>query len=93
MRGRFFRHDTLVVLLKQAAAKAGIVASIEVTDVDHSHRIDVVLHFPKGRVWVDVSVVNPQAPSYIKIGAADARKGEQEGKVNLLAYRQQREEH
>jgi hypothetical protein len=81
MRGRFVRHDTLVVLLKQAAARAGIVASIEVMVLENSQRrMDLVLHLPAGRVWVDASVVNPQAPSYIKKGAAAARQEREKAK-------------
>ena len=71
---KFVRHDTLVGVLKQLAAEAGIVASIEVAVLENSQRrMDVVLHLPTGRVWIDVSVVNSQAPSYIRKGAAAAR--------------------
>ena len=68
MRGVFVRHDLLRDVLKKICSQAGVVASIEVMVVEgRQQRMDLVLYFsnPVRRWWVDVSVVNPQAASYV----------------------------
>ena len=66
LRGRFVRHDVVVKVLLAMAARAGVVACSEVMVVEGSQkRMDLVLHFPGERVWVDVTFVNPQASSYV----------------------------
>ena len=60
------RHDVVVKVLLAMAARAGVVACSEVMVVEGSQkRMDLVLHFPGERVWVDVTFVNPQASSYV----------------------------
>ena len=67
LRGRFVRHDVLVSLLAKMCTEAGLVATTEVMVVEgRQKRMDLVITLPTGRVWIDVSVVNPQAPSYVK---------------------------
>ena len=54
--------------MKKICSQAGVVASIEVMVVEGRQRkMDLVLYFsdPARRGWVDVSVVNPQAASYV----------------------------
>ena len=66
LRGRFVRHDVLVNVLVDMLRAVGITASAEVMILEGSQkRMDVVLTLPTGRVWVDVSVVNPLIATYI----------------------------
>ena len=77
MRGVFVRHDLLRDVLKKICAMAGVVANIEVMVVEgRQKRMDLVLYFsnPVRRVWVDVSVVNPQVVSYIGRDGIDDRE-------------------
>ena len=80
------RHDLIVAVLRRMCAKAGIPTTWEVMVIEGSQmRMDLVLHTSAGRVWVDVSIVNPQCPSYVKADATKAREGEKRGKWKKLA--------
>ena len=77
MRGVFVRHDFVRDVMKKICSQAGVVASIEVMVVEgRQRRMDLVLYFsnPVRREWVDVSVVNPQAPSYVGKDAVVCRE-------------------
>ena len=77
MRGIFVRHDLLRDVLKKICALAGVVANVEVMVVEgRQKRMDLVLYFsnPVRRVWVDVSVVNPQAEAYVGRNGIVARE-------------------
>ena len=66
LRGRFVRHDVLVNVLVDMLRTVGITASAEVMILEDSQkRMDIVATLASGRVWVDVSVVNPLIGSYI----------------------------
>lgn len=66
LRGRFARHDVIVNVLVDMLRAVGVVASAEVMILEGSQkRMDVVLTLPTGRVWVDVSVVNPLIETYV----------------------------
>jgi hypothetical protein len=49
--------------------------------------MDLVLHFPTGRVWVDVSIVNPQAKSYVGCDGKERREREKQGKWGMHAIK------
>ena len=66
LRGRFVRHDVTVNLLANMCCEAGFTATTEVMVVEGKQkRMDLVITLPTGRVWIDVSFVNPLAPSYL----------------------------
>ena len=66
LRGRFARHDVIVNVLVDMLRVVGVVASAEVMVLEDSQkRMDVVLTLPTGRVWIDVSVVNPLIATYL----------------------------
>jgi hypothetical protein len=66
LRGRFVRHDVLVNVLVDMLRAIGITASAEVMILEGSQkRMDIVVTLASGRVWVDVSVVNPLIASYL----------------------------
>ena len=48
-------------------------------------RMDLVLHFVTGRVWVDVSIVNPQVKSYVGKKGRDRREKDKEAKWSKLS--------
>ena len=68
LRGRFARHDVIVRLLHSMLKDAGLVAQTETFILpDSSKRMDIVIYMPDGRViWVDVTVANTLAESYVK---------------------------
>ena len=67
LRGRFVRHDVLVNVLVDMLRAIGVTASTEVMILEGSQkRMDIVVTLATGRVWVDVSVVNPLIASYVK---------------------------
>jgi hypothetical protein len=66
MRMVTIRHDLISSILLKAMTKAGLVARWEwLVEGDSSKRMDILL-FNGGKQWQDISVVNPQAPSYVK---------------------------
>ena len=66
LRGRFVRHDVIVNLLAKMCCEAGFTTTTEVMVVEGKQkRMDLVITLPTGRVWIDVSFVNPLAPSYL----------------------------
>ena len=66
LRGRFVRHDVLVNVLVDMLRTIGVTASAEVMILEGSQkRMDIVITLATGRVWVDVSVVNPLATTYV----------------------------
>ena len=66
LRGRFVRHDVLVNVLVDMLHTIGVTASAEVMILEGSQkRMDIVVTLATGRVWVDVSVVNPLASTYV----------------------------
>jgi hypothetical protein len=66
MRGKFVRHDVVVDTLTNMCRRAGLVARKEVMHVpDSQKRMDIVIYKENRAIWIDVSVVNPLAPSYI----------------------------
>ena len=89
LRGRFVRHDVIVGLLNSMLRDAGVVARTEVYVIGGSQkRMDIVIYQPSGeRIWIDVSVVNPEAPSYLgKTDAAvEIRGKEKQAKWSKLA--------
>ena len=77
LRGVIIRHDVLVESLTQMFLAAGKVARSEVRVVAGTQkRMDVVVYSGDSILWIDVSVVNPLAPSYIANpkGALKARE-------------------
>ena len=61
--------------------RVGIPTTWEVMVVEgRQKRMDLVLHFATGRMWIDVSIVNPQAPAYVKTDATSAREKEKRTK-------------
>jgi hypothetical protein len=89
LRGRFTRHDVFVKLLNSMLRDAGCVARKEVRVVGGSQkRMDIVIYLPQGeRMWIDVSVVNPEAPTYLgkKDAAVEIREKEKNAKWRKLA--------
>ena len=86
LRGRFVRHDCIVNVLMKACNRAGIAVTREVMVINGTQkRMDLVLHFPTGRVWVDVSIVNPQAKSYVGYDGKERREREKQGKWGVHA--------
>jgi hypothetical protein len=86
MRGLFVRHDLIVAVLRKMCARAGIPTTWEVMVIEGKQmRMDLVLHFSTGRKWIDVSIVNPQRPSYVDKDATKAREGEKRAKWGELA--------
>lgn len=86
MRGRFVRHDLIVAVVRKMCARAGIPTTWEVMVIEgRQMRMDLVLHFSTGRQWVDVSIVNPQRPSYVEKDATKAREGAKRAKWGTLA--------
>jgi hypothetical protein len=89
LRGRFIRHDVIVGLLNSMLRDAGLVARTEVRVIGGTQRrMDIIIYLPQGeRMWIDVSVINPEAPSYL--GKTDAavviREKEKEAKWGKYA--------
>jgi len=51
----------------RCSREAGHTATTEVMVIEgEQKRMDIVITLPTGRVWVDVSFVNPLAPSYLR---------------------------
>ena len=90
LRGRFARHDVIVNVLVDMMRDVGVVASAEVMVLEGSQkRMDVVLMLPTGRVWIDVSVVNPLIATYITDPSPlDTREKQKVGKWGNLARTQ-----
>ena len=66
LRGRFVRHDVIVNVLSKMLSEVGLTCTIEVMVLDDSQkRMDIVITLPTGRVWLDVSFVNPLTPTYV----------------------------
>ena len=81
MRGRFVRHDSIVGIIRKLCAEAGLAVTVEELVVEGRQlRMDLIIHFPSGDWWVDVSVVNPQAESYVMNDAKNMREREKQGK-------------
>ena len=67
LRGRFVRHDVIVNLLASITRRLGLTAITEVMVVEGKQkRMDIVITLPTRRVWIDVSIINPLAPSYLR---------------------------
>ena len=67
LKGRFIRHDVIVALVCNMFKCAGLVAKTEVRVVNCTQkRMDIVVYTARGNYWIDVSIVNPLAPSYIE---------------------------
>ena len=81
LRGRFVRHDIIVQLLAKICIEAGFTVTTEVMVVEgRQKRMDLVIYTPGGRVWIDVSIVNPLVKSYIK--EKDATKVRETQKID-----------
>jgi hypothetical protein len=66
LKGRFIRHDVLVEMLCNFFKCAGMVAKTEIRVVNGTQkRMDVVVYTARGNIWIDVSIVNFMAPSYV----------------------------
>ena len=65
IRARFTRHDVLVLLIYNMLLNAGVVAAREVLiSADSSLKMDIVVYNADGtKMWIDVTVINPLAPS------------------------------
>ena len=67
LRGRFVRHDLQVNVLHDMLCEVGCTTSSEVMVLEDSQkRMDLVVTMFTGRVWVDVSVVNPLKDEYVR---------------------------
>jgi hypothetical protein len=67
LRGRFIRHDVVVALVASMFQAAGMVARTEVRVVRGTQkRMDVVVYTTNAVYWIDVSLVNPLARSYVR---------------------------
>ena len=82
MRMVTIRHDLLSSIILKAMSRAGLVARGEwLVEGDTLKRMDILL-FNAGKKWYDLSVANPQAPSYLncaqKVGGALGKR-EKEG--------------
>ena len=91
-RGRFVRHDSQVEVLNTMLREAGVVARKEVRVIGGTQkRMDIVITLPSGeRMWIDVSVVNPEAPTYASKAtpATELRAAEKVAKWGHLAREQ-----
>jgi hypothetical protein len=89
LRGRFVRHDVLVNVLAKMCSEAGLTVTTEVLVIEGKQmRMDLVIHLPGGRVWIDVSVVNPLVAAYIRTGDPKReREKEKKGKWGAEAKR------
>jgi hypothetical protein len=91
MRGVIVRHDVLVEALMQTFLAAGKVARSEVRVVAGTQkRMDVVIYSGDTILWIDVSVVNPLAPSYIGNPKGALKKREQHKIGKWAAHAEQR---
>jgi hypothetical protein len=67
LRGRFVRHDLQVNVLHDMLCEVGCTTSSEVMILEDSQkRMDLVVTMFTGRLWVDVSVVNPLKDEYVR---------------------------
>jgi hypothetical protein len=87
LRGRFIRHDVVVALVCNFFKAAGMVARTEVRVVNGTQkRMDVVVYTATHNIWIDVSIVNPLAPSYVdKADPIAIREKHKNGKWNKHA--------
>jgi hypothetical protein len=89
LRGRFVRHDVLVDLAHSMLKDAGVIACKEVMPIaGSSKRMDIVIYKADGtRIWIDVSVINPEMKSYVnqKRPAVEIREQAKIGKYGKLA--------
>ena len=90
MRMVTIRHDLLSSIILKAMSRAGLVARGEwLVEGDTSKRMDILL-FNAGKKWYDLSVANPQAPSYLNCaqkvgGALGKREKDKEAKWRKTA--------
>ena len=66
MRGGFARHDALRNALRDMMVRAGFPVQLEVQiSEDSTKRMDLVVYLGTHQMWIDVSVLNTCAPSYL----------------------------
>ena len=66
LRGRFIRHDIVVEVLFQLMRAAGFTVRKEIHIVEGSaKRMDLVVYTANRVFWIDVSILNPLAATYI----------------------------
>jgi hypothetical protein len=81
LSGKFIRHDTIVELIRNMCKRAGLVARTEVKVVDGtSKRMDVVVYRGHQVFWFDISIVNPEAASYLNKDAIKTREQVKRGR-------------
>jgi len=79
LQARFIRHDIIVMLVCNMFKNAGLSARTEIRVVNGTQkRMDVVVFDASKTYWIDVSIVNPLAASYIH--SEDAIKGREDVK-------------
>ena len=84
MHGIITRHDVLVKLIHSMMRECGIVARKE-------EFMDIVIYGEDGeRIWVDISVINPEAPTYINQARKATETREQAKNIKYLAKAQER---
>ena len=87
MKGVIIRHDVLVESITQMFLDAGKVARSEVRVIAGTQmRMDVVVYSGASVLWIDVSVVNPLAPSYIAHPKTALKRREQAKKSKWEAH-------
>ena len=88
MRGRIIRHDVLVQLFHEC----GAVARKEVLILPgSSKRMDIVVYLPTGeQIWVDITIANPEAPTYLNQPRAATEIRENAKKSKYLKHATER---
>ena len=67
LQARFTRHDIIVLMVENFFRNAGMCARREVQVVNGTQkRMDVVVYSGAKRFWIDVSIVNPLAATYVR---------------------------
>ena len=91
MRFQKIRHDAIVEGLRSMAAQAGFVVRKEILCVAGTQkRMDVIIYAGMQTFWIDVTVVNPLAASYLmdKDGGLKSREKQKSSKWKGYASRQ-----
>ena len=81
------RHDGIVDALRSLLAQAGFVVRKEVQCVPNTQkRMDVIVYDGMVTYWIDVTIVNPLAPSYLTDKDGGLRKKEKQKMAKWKDY-------
>ena len=84
LRGRYARHDALRNAIRDMMVAAGYPVQTEVQiSADDAKRMDLVVYLGTTQLWVDMSVLNTCAPSYL--GKRNAPRDRERHKTSKYA--------